>query len=153
MKSLWLTYLSRAAVLFLGILFLIAGSLKMLNPSEAELGLAAIGFSRFFSFVTVFAVTVTEMAIGVCLLMGINVRGILKTAGSLILLFTCYLWYLSTLANPPACGCLGLSGIFDTNRQQAFFGMVRNMMILFVIYLALLHIEGSRFKLKMLRAE
>jgi hypothetical protein len=34
-----------------------------------------------------------------------------------------FLWYLSTLANPPSCGCLGLTGMFDSSRHDAVFGI------------------------------
>jgi len=51
----------------------------------------------------------------------------------LMFLFTGYLSYLCTLAHPPACGCLGLTGIFQNSRHEALLGLARNCAILWVI--------------------
>ena len=68
--------------------------------------------------------------------MRLDLRFALRLATGLMLVFTVYLWYLSTLAHPPACGCLGLTGIFKSSRQEAAFGVARNFLILCAIKLA-----------------
>ena len=50
-----------------------------------------------------------------------------------MLVFAGYLWYLSTLANPPSCGCLGLTGIFENSRNEALLGLARNFTILWAM--------------------
>ena|SRR5437879_2751104 len=44
--------------------------------------------------------------------------------------------YLSTLAHPPSCGCLRLTGIFKSRKQEALFGLFRNCLILWSLKLA-----------------
>jgi hypothetical protein len=56
---------------------------------------------------------------------------ILSTA--LVFVFTGYLFYRSTLAHPPSCGCLGLTGIFQNSRHEALLGLARNFLILWLI--------------------
>ena len=55
---------------------------------------------------------------------------------AIMLGFTIYLWYLSMLANPPSCGCLGLTGIFKTNKREALVGVLRNCVILWALKLS-----------------
>lgn len=37
---------------------------------------------------------------------------------------------------PPSCGCLGLTGIFKSRKQEALFGLFRNCLILWALKLA-----------------
>jgi len=60
----------------------------------------------------------------------------LWAATGVLFAFTVFLWYLSTLANPPSCGCLGLTGLFKSNRADALFGIVRNVVILWLLKFA-----------------
>jgi len=54
-------------------------------------------------------------------------------------LLTGYLWYLSTLADPPKCGCLGLTGMFNSSKHEALFGVFRNCVILGALKLSFDH--------------
>lgn len=51
----------------------------------------------------------------------------------IMFVFTASLWYLSTLADPPKCGCLGLTGMFNSSKHEAFFGVFRNCAILWAL--------------------
>jgi hypothetical protein len=40
---------------------------------------------------------------------------------------------LSMLANPPSCGCMGLTQLFKSNKHNAVFGLLRNCVILWLL--------------------
>jgi hypothetical protein len=43
------------------------------------------------------------------------------------------------MASPPACGCLGLTGLFNSSRHEALFGVFRNCAILWILKLSYDH--------------
>lgn len=55
---------------------------------------------------------------------------------TLVLVFSLFLFYLSTMAAPPSCGCLGLTGAFSSGRQGARLGLARNCVILWLMRVA-----------------
>ena len=67
------------------------------------------------------------------LLLRWDLKFALGVTTGLMLVFTVFLWYLSTLAHPPACGCLGLTGLFENSRAEALLGVARNCLILWAL--------------------
>lgn len=51
----------------------------------------------------------------------------------LMFLFVVFMWYLSMTTKPPSCGCLGLTKIFSSTKQEALFGLARNCAILWLL--------------------
>ena len=119
-----------------GLLFLYAGTYKMLWPGQATMALEIIGLSKGLAGFAVSVALMVEMYLGVLLLTGIDHRYALGVSIALMPVFTVYLFYLSTLAHPPSCGCVGLAGIFNSSRHEAVFGLLRNCVILWMLKLA-----------------
>ena len=100
------------------------------------MGLEALDMTRWLAEMLVYLVTVLELYVGTILLFKIDLQIALRVAFGIILIFAIYLFYLSTLANPPSCGCLGLSAIFKSTKHQALIGLTRNVAILWAIVIA-----------------
>jgi hypothetical protein len=100
------------------------------------MGLEALGMTRWVAEMLVYLVTVLELYVGTILVLKIDLQFALRVAFGIIFIFAIYLFYLSTLANPPSCGCLGLSAIFKSTRHQALIGLTRNVAILWAVVLA-----------------
>jgi hypothetical protein len=79
------------------------------------------------------SVIALELYLGAILLLKFSLKFALILATGLMFVFTAYLWYLSTMANPPSCGCLGLTGIFNSSKNEAVFGLLRNCVILWAL--------------------
>jgi uncharacterized membrane protein YphA (DoxX/SURF4 family) len=114
----------------LGAVFLYSGFYKLFYPGEATLALQTLGLPSWLATFTVTLVLMLELYLGVLLVSGISLRYAIAFATVILTGFTGYLFYLSTLAHPPSCGCLGLSGIFSSARQAALFGLIRNCFLL-----------------------
>lgn len=126
------TYLPK----IIGLVFLYAGVSKLFWPGTATLALETIGFSKGLAAASVIVALIAELYLGALLLAGIDWRFALGACIVLMLLFTGYMFYLSTLAHPPSCGCLGLTGIFNSSKHEAVFGLVRNCTILWMLKVA-----------------
>jgi len=124
------------APIAIGLLLLSAGLYKLLHPGEAMYGLLALDFNPRVAQIAVFATIVAELYLGTILVFRIDTKYALAACMLLFLIFTCYLSYLSMLANPPSCGCLGLTAVFQSNRHNALLGLARNCAILWLIKLA-----------------
>ncbi len=74
--------------------------------------------------------TIVEIYLGVILLARIHLNYTISLSILIMFLFTGYLWYLSTMENPPSCGCLGLVGLFSSSKREAFAGLFLNCLIL-----------------------
>ncbi len=133
MINKFLALLLKAAPTLVGILLLYAGIYKILFPSEATYALEALSMSYGLAAMIIATVTILELYLGVCLICKICFRFTLIAASSLFFGFTLFLWYLSTLADPPGCGCLGLETVFESTRANAVFGILRNCVILWVL--------------------
>src|SRR5260221_6775285 len=116
--------------------FLISGTYKLFHPGEATFAMMALDLPVWLSKSTIMAVTALELYLGFVLLLRKDLRWGLSLSTALMLAFTVFLWYLSTLAHPPACGCLGLTGMFRSTKQEAIFGLVRNCLILWGLKLS-----------------
>lgn len=126
-------YLARNAPLFVGMLLLWSGLFKLLLPAEAIAALGVAGMPHSLADYSVGTVTVIELYLGFILIFKLDLKAGLALASGLFLVFTIFLSYLATLANPPSCGCLGLTAIFESSRQNALFGLVRNCLILWLL--------------------
>jgi hypothetical protein len=128
-----------------GLIFLWAGTYKMQFPAEAVIGLEALEFPRWVAESLVYFVIVMEIYLGLLLLLKIDWQLAMRLAFGLMFIFTTYLFYLSTLANPPFCGCLGLTGVFNSGKHQALFDLARNVLILWALAVSYRHhFPGTR---------
>jgi hypothetical protein len=125
-----------------GILLLVSGVSKLIHPGEATAAVVAIGFGRGLAYMTIIGLTSLELYLGIILVLRVDVRYALWMATTLFLVFSVFLAYLVTMANPPSCGCLGLTAIFTSNRQSALLGLFRNCVILWLLKASLDYYNG-----------
>jgi len=83
--------------------------------------------------VIIMVVTITELYLGGILLLKLDLKYSLRFAIAVMFLFSVFLFFLSTMAKPPSCGCMGLTAVFHSNRHNAIFGLLRNCVILWVL--------------------
>ena len=112
------------------------GDLQARFASASNDGVGVAGRSTRLAIATIIAVTIVELYLGIILFFKLDLKYGLSAATGLIFAFTVFLWYLSTLAHPPACGCMGLTGLFKSNRADALFGVGRNVVILWLLKFA-----------------
>lgn len=120
----------------LGFLFLYTCGFKFFFPGEATTALETLGLPTGLAEPMVAAATAAEIYVGLLLIFGIDLRYTITFSIVMMSIFTAYLFYLSTLAHPPACGCTGLTGIFNSSRHAAIFGVGRNCLILWMLKIA-----------------
>ena len=128
-----LLILSRFGSLLVGSLLLYAGVYKLLFPTELTAALITIGFPDRIASSVVVALTILELHLGVILVLKINLRSGIRAATALILMFSIFLSYLCIMADPPSCGCMGLAGVFHSNRHNALLGLLRNCVALWLL--------------------
>jgi hypothetical protein len=126
-------FLYRHTPFIVGSLMLYAGLYKLIHPAEATSALIALEVGRLPASLAIIAITVLELYLGILLLAKADLTYAIAAATVLFLLFAAFLCYLSTLAHPPSCGCMGLTAVFSSNRQGAFFGLARNCGILWLL--------------------
>jgi hypothetical protein len=119
-----------------GLLFLYTGTYKLLYPGQAATAHETLGLSQGVASAFVVGALISELYLGTTLLLSIDLRFAIGASMVLMLLFTGYMFYLSTLAHPPSCGCLGLTGIFTSSKHAALFGLFRNCAILWALKFA-----------------
>ena len=122
-----------------GIIFVFAAMFKLLHPGQATVALESLDVPYELASTIVFGVITIEFYLGVLLIAQIDSKYALASSMGLMFVFTVYLWYLSMLARPPSCGCLGLTGVFNSNKQEALFGLFRNCAILWALKLSYDH--------------
>jgi len=116
-----------------GLLFLYSGVYKILRPAEATAALMAVGLMPAFATVTIVTVTVLELYAGVLLVTRFDLQLGLHLSVWLLFIFASFLFYLSTMAHPPSCGCMGLTQMFTSNRHNALLGLFRNCVLLWLL--------------------
>jgi hypothetical protein len=129
-----MTFLLKHVPKLAGCLFVYAGLYKLIYPGEATMALESLDAARRWANPIVIAVTILELYLGAILILKIPLEKC--TLGSVWASCSCsrtYMWYLSTLASPPSCGCLGLTAIFNSNRHAALFGLLQNCLILWAL--------------------
>jgi hypothetical protein len=129
--------LAKITPVVLGALFIYSGLYKVLYPGEATYALMSLDAVQSFAKPIIVIATGFELYLGTILLLRLDIRYGLSASTVLVFLFTAFLWYLSTLAHPPACGCMGLTGMFNSSRHAALFGLVRNCLILWCLKLSM----------------
>jgi len=120
----------RLSPLLFGALFLATIIAKLIHPGSATLALEVLGLHYEWAAGIVAGVTAMELYLGTILLLRHDLKYALQLSTATLLIFTAYLFFLSSLANPPSCGCLGLNGIFRSSREEAIWGLVRNCAML-----------------------
>jgi hypothetical protein len=92
---------------------------------------------RAFAKPLVVIVTGVELYLAILLILRLDLHFALPACTVTILMFTAFLWYLTTLAHPPACGCMGLTGMFGSTKHEALLGLVRNCLLLWCLKLSM----------------
>ncbi len=119
-----------------GLLFLYSGVYKLLYPGQATAALLSLEASKQVATATIIAVTIVELYLGIILLLKIDLKYGLIVSMGVMFLFSAFLWYLTTIAHPPSCGCMGLTAVFKSNKHNALLGLFRNCVILWLLKLA-----------------
>jgi hypothetical protein len=120
----------KSVPLLLGLLFLSSGLFKLFRPMQATLALESLEIRYDLAKSVIAAITVIELYLGIILLLRMSRRWALSLSTAMMLVFTIFVFYLSLLAHPPSCGCLMLTGLFESTRDDARFGVLRNCLIL-----------------------
>jgi hypothetical protein len=129
--------IARLAPAAVGLVLLIGGIHKLIYPGEATIALIAVGTAPPLARACITLLTALELYLGGMLILGFDMKLGLRLATGLIFTYSAFLFYLSTMANPPSCGCLGLNGAFASNKQAAIFGLLRNCVLLFLLRLGM----------------
>lgn len=116
-----------------GLVFLYTAISKLFHPAHAIAALESLGLRYGKAEAVVFAVITLEFYLGLILLFHVDLKWGLAASTGLMFLFAVFLWYLSTKSKPPSCGCMGLSTIFKSAKQEAWFGLARNCAILWLL--------------------
>ena len=98
--------LYRCTPCLLGLVFLFSGTYKILHPSSAILALRALDIPNPIGSGVILVVTLLELYLGILLIARVSLRYAIIASSSLLLGFSFFLFYLSLLAHPPACGCM-----------------------------------------------
>jgi hypothetical protein len=117
----------------IGVLLFYSGVYKAIYPGEAVMALDSLDVNHRLAVATVSGVTGLEIYLGIILLFKADLSYGLTATSVLLLAFTVFLAYLSTLAHPPSCGCMGLKATFNSNRANALFGLLRNCVLLWLV--------------------
>lgn len=120
----------RALFFVYGVLFLYTGFSKIIDPTAAIEALMVV-FAKNYSIaqLSASAIAIGEVYVGVGLIVFPNKRHVLLGTLAFLMLFTCYLLYLSFLQHPPSCGCGHLLEIFSDARLNARVGVARNLFL------------------------
>src|SRR6266581_5444913 len=119
-----------------GLLFLYSGVYKLVLPGQATAALLSLEVNSGLANVVIVSATIVEVYLGIILLLKMDVKYGLVVSMGVMFLFSLFLWYLSTLAHPPSCGCMGLTAVFKSNKHNALLGLFRNCVILWLLKLA-----------------
>jgi hypothetical protein len=131
--------LVRAIPYLLGVLFLYAGTYKGVNTGRTTESLMAINVPLGVAFALTLAVASVELYVACILLLSKHKLYPLCSAAGCLVIFTLYLVYIRTLANPPDCACGPLLEVFNTMYGSATFGILRNALLLLLVALYLVH--------------
>lgn len=119
----------RAVALTVGFLFVWAALAKTFSPSPALSFLEFLGAHGVLGRVTLSATASIEFGIG-CALLGRPFAAVPRViAAAMLLLFLLPLLAAIISKDAPACGCLGLVRVFESNRHEALLGIARNLLL------------------------
>jgi len=116
-----------------GLLLLWAGLGKLIHPGQATAALESLEMPYLLASIVMVGVVSAELYLGVLLVFRKDLRYALGATMSMMFVFAVFLWYLTTLADPPSCGCLGLTGMFESSKREAYFGVVRNCVLFLIL--------------------
>lgn len=116
-----------------GAVFAYSGVYKLLEPAQSMAALVALDVPLRFAIVTILVVTVLELYCATLLLTRWDLKVGMQLGTGLLLVFAVFLFHLSIMADPPKCGCMGITEIFKSNRQNAVFGLFRNCVLLWLL--------------------
>jgi len=120
--------------LLTGLLLAYAGFLKMVHPADSVLSLESLGSPRLVAELLIGTICAVELYLAFCLWLHPKDRANIMVTMCVFFLFTTYLTYLGTLADPPSCGCMGLTGVFESNKKNALVGAARNAILLLFLH-------------------
>ncbi len=125
----------------IGALFLASAALKAWQPASLIPAMEYVGVTGALRSLSVGTIVGIEAAVGWGLL-GFGGTFSAWVAVSVLGGFSVVLLCFAASSRPPACGCLGVVRVFESNRAEALFGVGRN----FVIIGALFWTFGSHAK-------
>ena len=125
---------SRVARVLLGIIaviFLVSAIAKAIEPTTTILSLSATFSWIPLKLVVLFvcALTAAELILA-CHLLLRPTSYVLEIASGLLLMFTFYLFYLAVQPFSPPCGCSPLSILTKNEHDNAYLGILRNVVML-----------------------
>lgn len=120
----------------LGVVMLFAGFAKSLTPDSLIDVLRYDGFSDPSARALRYAVIITEIILGSCLVALLTPRVVLNFTILLLLVYSVQLGVLLGTQSAPACNCFSLLHDFESNRQANFIGLGRNAVLLSLAYVA-----------------
>jgi Methylamine utilisation protein MauE len=113
-----------------GILFALSASWKLLKPRELIESFAAHNMPSAISTPCVYSLALVEIYLAYGLCFAKNKRIAVMLGILCLAVFTLYLGYLASMAHPPKCGCGRLMELFESNRKNAIFGILRNFALI-----------------------
>ena len=129
-KSVFLYFIP----VYLGVVLISSAMSKAIDRSEIMNSLTAINVAWQVAALITSVVVVSEVYLGLMLLRTPVKQYIIRCAIGMFLVYVGYLLYISTLANPPKCGCSSLMFTFKSNRDAALYGALRNMLYIYLMY-------------------
>lgn len=105
------------------------GTAQGWQPSSLEPAMSFIGLADTAKVAAIGAIVAAEVTIGYGLLVfgGTCLAGM---AAVLLGVFSVALFGFVLSKEPPACGCLGVVRVFESNRAEALFGLGRNLVFM-----------------------
>jgi len=119
-----------------GLVFVYSAVYKLFYPGQSTAALISLGFGGAAATVTIIAVTILELYLGTILLLKLDLKFGLAVSMGIMFPFSLFLWYLTTIAHPPSCGCMGLTAVFKSDKHNALLGLFRNCVLLWLLKLA-----------------
>ena len=113
-----------------GFVFIIYGTAKLFSPYLTVAVFGIFGVSPSIAYWLTICLIAVDIYLGVSLVVLRDRRVAPIVAFCCLCIFSCYLVYLITLAEPPDCGCGGIVRLFESNKSNAVFGLFRNVSLL-----------------------
>jgi hypothetical protein len=121
---------------FLGILFLVTGFEKAVDPSTLIRVISFDGFGAPMVRILTWSIVCFEIALGQLLLVGLWHRKSLAVAIITLSIYTGQLAFLLFKEHGPDCGCLKLVNTYVEVRNSNFIGVLRNCILILLAWMA-----------------
>ncbi|GIK20098.1 MAG: hypothetical protein AMXMBFR77_21960 [Phycisphaerales bacterium] len=117
----------------IGALLLASAMLKAWHPASLIPAMEYVGMPEALRSLGVGTIVGVEAVVGYGLLV---FAGTYSAWASVSLLggFSFVLLYFAASSRPPACGCLGVVKVFESNRAEALFGIGRNCVLIGALF-------------------